>query len=410
MNPTATITETENGWQSYALGSLARFINGRAFKPAEWSDEGLPIIRIQNLTRTSAEANHFAGEVDSKHRIDDGDLLVSWSASLDAFLWQRGPAALNQHIFKVEEDSQVVDREFLYLVLKAAMSSIRGAVHGSTMQHITKPKFEATRVQIPADLAEQRRLANLLQERLTDVERMAAAAVAQREAAFAATGAVLHRALEEAHGGQVEEVPLGSILTLCQYGSSTASNKDGLGMPMLRMGNIVDNRLDYTDLVHVELEDKDLTKLKLERGDVLITRTNGSPQLVGKSALFDRDEAFVFASYLIRLRVDPARCHPEYLQAVLSSSIGRAYIDKVKHQVGQFNINATDIKGMPFPLPDLGEQQRALDAVRAAQPTIDEMVGAAETAIDATRALPDAILRATFEPELADAESEVADA
>jgi type I restriction enzyme S subunit len=179
---------------------------------------------------------------------------------------------------------------------------------------------------------------------------------------------------------------------------------------MLRMGNIVDNRLDYTDLVHVELEDKDLTKLKLERGDVLITRTNGSPQLVGKSALFDRDEAFVFASYLIRLRVDPARCHPEYLQAVLSSSIGRAYIDKVKHQVGQFNINATDIKGMPFPLPDLGEQQRALDAVRAAQPTIDEMVGAAETAIDATRALPDAILRATFEPELADAESEVADA
>ena len=391
---------SRGNWKTFALGDLADFINGRAFKPSEWGSTGLPIIRIQNLTSPAAEANFFDGALDQKHRIDTGDLLVSWSASLDAFLWDRGPAALNQHIFKVSENSRVVDRSFLYFALRAMMGSIRDQIHGSTMQHITKPKFLATRISAPESLAQQRGIAAELTERLHLAGELHIALERQRKAVAEASGAVLRRSLERVHGGAVEEVLLGAVLSKSQYGLSLAGNRVGVGTPMLRMGNIQDSRLELRDLVYVEIGDSDRDKYRLQRGDVLIVRTSGSAAHVGKAAVFDRDEEFVFASYLIRLQPDRRRCLPEYLHAVLTSSIGREYIGKIRHQVGQNNINATEIRKMPLPLPPLHEQQAVVEELRSAQATIDEMTAAVDRADGASRALSEVLLREVFHPAL----------
>lgn len=389
-----------SGWTTYPLGRLASFINGRAFKPAEWRTSGLPIIRIQNLTSSSADVNYFKGTLAHKHRIDTGDLLVSWSASLDAFLWDRGPAALNQHIFKVQENSDIVDRTFLYYALRAVMGTIRSQIHGSTMQHITKPKFEATTVSIPESVEEQRRVAQWLGERIADAQNVRAAICSQRRALKDASGAIVREALERAHGGVVEEVALGSVLTKTQYGLSIAGNRDGVGTPMLRMGNIQNSRLDLSDLVYVQLPAAETVKYRLERGDILIVRTSGSATHVGKAAVFDRTDHFVFASYLIRLRPDPSKCLPEYLHAVLTSAIGRAYVDKARHQVGQNNINASDIKVMPFPLPTITEQRAVVHQLQRSQPLLDEMTEAAQTAEEAADHLPNALLREVFKPDV----------
>lgn len=325
---------------------------------------------------------------------------MSWSASLDAYRWTRGSAALNQHIFKVDEHIEQVDKHFLYFVLRATMNEIRSQVHGSTMQHITKPAFEATEVSVPVQIAHQKALAQELAEKLGEAEKICRAVEVQREAVFATSGALLHAALERVHGGIVEEVVLGDIPTKVQYGSSDPSNREGRGLPMLRMGNIIDGRISYQDIVHVELDEKDAGKWRLEPGDILVTRTSGSPQLVGKTGLFERDDAYVFASYLIRLQPDRSKCLPEYLHAVLHSSIGRRYIDKVKHQVGQFNINGTDLKGFPVPLPSVDEQKATLDELRQATPILDEMLAAADEAVAAANTLPDAFLREVFQPEV----------
>ena len=389
-----------DGWTSHTLGELARFINGRAFKPAEWGTAGIPIVRIQNLTNPAADANYFDGELADKHRIDDGDLLVSWSASLDAFLWDRGPAALNQHIFKVEEKPSVVDRRFLYYALRAVMGSIRSQIHGSTMQHITKPKFEATSIAIPESLDEQRRLARKLDERFGEIARMRAVARRQRAAAFAWTGAVLHGALERVHGSEVPEVALGSVLEKCQYGSSAKAGASSDGTPMLRMGNIENGRISLADLAFIRFSTAELEKYRLRPGDILINRTN-SAELVGKSAMFDVEGDYVFASYLIRLAPRRDKLLPGYLQALLASSIGRAYIDRVKHQsVGQSNINGTEIKAMPIPLPPRDEQEVVLRELEAAQPEIDRMVAAAYDVIGALEELPAAVLQDVFHPTL----------
>ena len=63
------------------LGDAATFINGFAFKPTQWGDTGIPIIRIQNLNNPVAPYNYFDGDVPYKYLVKKGDILISWSAS-----------------------------------------------------------------------------------------------------------------------------------------------------------------------------------------------------------------------------------------------------------------------------------------------------------------------------------------
>lgn len=118
-------------------------------------------MRIQNLTDSTAPYNHYSGPTSPRHLINDGDLLVAWSASLGVHIWQGGPAILNQHIFKVAEDPFVVRRTYLYHGLDAIMQDLIAKAHGATMQHVTKPTFEATEIPLPP-LDEQDRIVDEL--------------------------------------------------------------------------------------------------------------------------------------------------------------------------------------------------------------------------------------------------------
>src|SRR4051812_3881495 len=88
-------------WTPKTLTELATYINGYAFDPEDWGEDGLPIIRIEQLKNPEAPKDYFIGKLPAKNIIDDGDLIFSWSASLFLRVWQFGRAALNQHLFKV---------------------------------------------------------------------------------------------------------------------------------------------------------------------------------------------------------------------------------------------------------------------------------------------------------------------
>ncbi len=143
-----------------ALGDTARFINGAAFKPTDWEDEGLPIIRIQNLTGTGEKFNLTTRTVRPELIVEPGDLLVSWSATLDVYRWAGPRGVLNQHIFKVLPNSDI-DPEYLFYALKNALAELSSKTHGSTMKHVVRGDFESTQVNVPP-LPEQRRIVDLL--------------------------------------------------------------------------------------------------------------------------------------------------------------------------------------------------------------------------------------------------------
>ena len=132
------------------LGDLATYVNGYAFKPSDWGDTGLPIIRIQDLTGNSYQLNRYEGDYPARIEVNDGDVLISWSASLGVYVWQRGKALLNQHIFKVVFDKLPIDKDYFVFAVEHKLAEMESKTHGATMKHIVKKDFDSTTIPYPA--------------------------------------------------------------------------------------------------------------------------------------------------------------------------------------------------------------------------------------------------------------------
>jgi type I restriction enzyme, S subunit len=133
------------------------------------------------------------------------------------------------------------------------------------------------------------------------------------------------------------------------------------------MNNLQADGWDFTDLKYVQLTGAELARWRLEHGDIVFNRTN-SKALVGKCEVFDRNGAWVFASYLMRLRVDQEKALPEFVAAFLNTAAGRLQIDRESRQIiGMSNINAQEIRKLRIPLPKLGRQRELLTALERAR-------------------------------------------
>lgn len=164
--------------------------------------------------------------------------------------------------------------------------------------------------------------------------------------------------------GKYPVVELSSILDVVQYGTSEKANENGKGTPILRIINIKEGFLDLTALKYIELLKKTKESLLLKDGDILIIRTSGSRDLVGTCAVFHANSEYVFASYLIRLRVNYAKADPDFISWFINSPLGRQQVDAISRQIMQNNINSEEIRSLQVPLPPLEIQRIIMRHVR----------------------------------------------
>lgn len=331
------------------LGEVATYINGRAFKPSEWEETGLPIIRIQNLTESNKKYNYSSRTFDEKFRIQNDDLLFAWSASLGAFIWKGGDAWLNQHIFKVEP-KPFIQKRYLYYFLLYVIADLCAKTHGSGMVHITKGPFMSTPIQVPSR-PEQKRIVEKIDELFSGLDAAESELQAAKEKLNIFRLTVLDQAFtgklstfnrtddindliqklfasqkDKKHFSILEKMPLpnlpedwcwicvGDISTGVEYGSSQKSLPKG-EIPVIRMGNIQEGKIDYNDLVYSS-DAVEIAKYMLHSGDVLFNRTN-SPELVGKTGIYLGEQPAIFAGYLIRLNHIQKMVDSKYLNYYL---------------------------------------------------------------------------------------------
>lgn len=151
---------------------------------------------------------------------------------------------------------------------------------------------------------------------------------------------------------------IGEMVDELQFGSSSKTTSEKVGIPVLRMGNIKGGNIVLDSLKYLPTNHKEFPALLLQSGDLLFNRTN-SAELVGKTAVYrGNPKTCSFASYLIRLRLRSGYI-PEYLAHYINSTFGRAWIGSVvSQQVGQANVNGTKLKGFLIPVPHISEQQQ----------------------------------------------------
>nr|WP_240350275.1 restriction endonuclease subunit S [Pectobacterium brasiliense] len=150
--------------------------------------------------------------------------------------------------------------------------------------------------------------------------------------------------------------PVGTIRDLvatANYGSSAKASEVSGDYPILRMGNITYNgAIDVSDLKYITLNEKEKLKYLVAKGDLLFNRTN-SKELVGKTAVYDRDEPVAIAGYLIRVRTND-KGNSYYLSGYLNSSHGKKTLQNMcKSIVGMANINAQEMQDIPIIIPPI---------------------------------------------------------
>ncbi|EJE4187446.1 restriction endonuclease subunit S [Vibrio parahaemolyticus] len=165
------IEKLPQGWVKATIDDLADYVNGFAFKPAHWEPTGTPIIRIQNLTNSEKPFNYTKIDVPDIYEVNNGDLLVSWSATLDAFIWRGDKAWLNQHIFKVVPRPNLFHSGLLFYWMKIAIEEMVNTehLHGSTMKHINRGPFLAHETRLPP-IGEQIRIFDKLEELFSELD------------------------------------------------------------------------------------------------------------------------------------------------------------------------------------------------------------------------------------------------
>ncbi|WP_305906568.1 restriction endonuclease subunit S [Methylomarinum sp. Ch1-1] len=191
-----------------------------------------------------------------------------------------------------------------------------------------------------------------------------------------------------------------NLAKLCEpfsYGTSAKSKSDG-EIPVLRMGNLQNGQLDWSNLVYTS-DKQEIEKYKLSSGDVLFNRTN-SPELVGKTAIYKGERKAIYAGYLIK-----ARCLelllPDYLNYALNSFYGKDYCRQVKSDgVSQSNINAQKLGAFVLPLPSTEEQTEIVNRVEQLFAYADTIEQQVQNALMRVNKLSQSILAKAFRGEL----------
>ena len=155
-------------WESRRIDTVCRLINGRGFKPFEWQNMGLPIIRIQNLNG-SDDFNFYTGVYDTKLEVEPGQLLFAWSGSrgtsFGPHIWHGPLGLLNYHTWKVQVHETEIKKEFFLYALRQLTTFIEGKAHGaSALVHTQKWEMESFQFPLPPTKAEQEAIAEALSD------------------------------------------------------------------------------------------------------------------------------------------------------------------------------------------------------------------------------------------------------
>lgn len=379
-----------NSWKTVPLIALADYINGYAFKPEDHTDEGLPIIRIEQLKDDSAELDHYDKSVPEYNLIHDGDLIFSWSASLFLRIWDRGDAILNQHLFKVIPFPDV-DKQYLKYCIEYNLPKLSNSSHGSTMKHITRKELKRFHVSLPSEKTEQAKIAEVL----ATIDR----AIAQTEALIAKhqrikTGLMqdlLTRGIDE-HGQlrdpsthRFKSTPLGMIpeewevkkvvdlSTQVTDGDHLTPRRSDSGVYLVSARNILNDGLDLSNVDYVDEKEyaQMIVRCHPEVGDVLIS-CSGS---VGRVCLVPENLRLALVRSVALIKFKKTEYLPEFSKWVMQSHLVQVQIAQSQKQAAQPNLFQDPIKKLLIPVPNPDEQKRIAEKISSTDAVIKSEFG-----------------------------------
>ena len=357
-------------WPAFPLAKLAIELQPGFAQQPNREEGGLPHLRTNNVS----EEGHIDlsaiktilpnREQREKYSLQPFDILFNNTNSpalvgKTALFTEKGEFLFSNHMTRIRVRPNLANPSYIARYLHWVWKT--GGFRHMVTQWVSQAAINRTQltklhVSLPP-LAEQRRIVEILDQ--ADAFRK------KRAEADAKADRILPALFYKMFGVPTknnscwEETSLGEFSLEFRYGTSTKCGVEPVGLPVLRIPNVIGGEVDLSDLKYAALSDDEAGRLLLEPGDILFVRTNGNPSYVGRCAIFDLVERYVFASYLIRARIDLRRADPRFVTEYLRTSKGRrAMAPYIRTTAGQSNISVEGLRQIPILLPPLSLQRQ----------------------------------------------------
>lgn len=351
------------------LGDICEVRGGYAFKSIDFQKQGIPVIRISNISDNSVLLDDKTVFVDSvsqdmlqKYSIHKGDILVALSGATTGkfgIYEEDTEALLNQRVAKLIP-SNLINNLYLYYYLNTLRSIILQRAMGVAQPNISPKEIEDMIIFLPL-LETQIKIAQILDQaqRLID----------KRKEQIALLDDLIQSVFYDMFGDpglnskEWECGRISDIIVKTQYGTSTKANENEGEYAVLRMNNITyRGNWDLRALKYIDLDEKDRKKYLVYKGEVLFNRTN-SKELVGKTAVYKREEPMAYAGYLVKA-IPNNRANGQFIASYMNTKYIKSLLfNMAKNIVGMANINAEEFKSIKVYIPPIELQNHFAEMV-----------------------------------------------
>jgi type I restriction enzyme S subunit len=413
-------TALPSGWAWTPLTAIAELGTGHtpSRKHPEYWGGDVPWIGIRDagahhggvIDDTLQRINQLGLNNSSARLLPKDTICLSRTASV-GYVVKMGRDMATSQDFVAWTCTDALEPDFLMQALLAEGADIRRFGEGSTHTTIYFPEVKAFHIALPP-LPEQRRIVAKI-DSLTDKSRRAREHLDHiprlvekyKQAVLAAAfrGELTREWRAERGVTALYQMGLiGDVVTDVRYGTAKKCDYDAGSTPVLRIPNVQKGEIALDDLKSADFEAAELRKLRLQEGDLLVIRSNGSLGLVGRCAVVNEAAAgMLFAGYLIRLRPDTETVLPRFAHLWLQSTPMRSVIEGLaKSTSGVNNINSTQIEQLPIKLTGLDEQNEIIRRIDVAFAWIDRLASEATSARRLIDRLDQSVLAKAFRGEL----------
>ncbi|MDO6818913.1 restriction endonuclease subunit S [Zobellia sp. 1_MG-2023] len=396
------------GWVKSEIGKIFSIITGNtpSKKYPEYYGNEIPWVKPADINRNIVlvESEEYLSNLGSTkaRMLPVGAVMVTCIGNLGYVAIAGKTCATNQQINSIVDKTGKFNNKFIYYFSLRLKPWLTENSTSTTISMVNKSVFSKAPIFFPPRPEQDRIVAKV------DV---LMAQVATMQKSLERIPQLLkdfrQQVLTQAVTGKLTDVKvienkLGDLLEDVKYGTSKKSLYEVEGTPILRIPNIKQGEIDDTDLKFSNLDDKEFEKLKLQVGDVLIIRSNGSVSIVGQSAIIrDKHIDYSYAGYLIRLRCKES-LDPEFLNySLLSNFLRTQIVESARSTSGVNNINSTEIKGLMILIPEtIEEQKEIVRRIESLFKQADNIEGKYQTLKTKIDSLPQSILHKAFKGEL----------
>lgn len=334
------------------LGEIATYVNGYAFKPKDRGNVGLPIVRIQDLTGNARDVGFYNGEYPKKIEINNGDILISWSASLGVYVWNKGKALLNQHIFRVVFDKGEIDKSFFVYAVRQKLKEMGTKTHGATMKHIVKKDFDAIEIPYP-QINRQIEIARNMDKISSVIEK--------KERQLKLLDDLIQSRFVEEFGDLKINPKKWKIKTfdemtdLITDGEHATPRRTEEGIYLLSARNIMNHTIKLEDVDYIDQAEYDRMSKRIhpKEGDVLISCSG----TVGRCCSVPAELKFQMVRSVALLRFKN-EINPIFAEYMITSDYLKEQIDRSKTQSSQANLFQGKIKKLKGFVPPIDLQNQ----------------------------------------------------